>query len=101
MSMFSVIATFAPAIGPALGGWLTNHFSWQAIFYVNAIPSVLAFTLISQSIQHPKINWKIIRQGDFVGVISVMLFLGALEVILEKGREESWFDSNMILRFQQ
>ncbi|WP_067342891.1 DHA2 family efflux MFS transporter permease subunit [Marinomonas spartinae] len=96
MSMFSVIATFAPAIGPALGGWLTNHFSWQAIFYVNAIPSVLAFTLIYQSIQHPKVNWKIIRQGDFVGVISVMLFLGALEVILEKGREESWFDSNMI-----
>ena len=96
MSLFSIIATFAPAIGPAIGGWLTEHFSWHAIFYVNVLPSVVAWVLIQRSMKHPIINWQIIRQGDFVGVVSVMMFLGTLEVILEKGGDENWFDSRMI-----
>ncbi|NUW70256.1 MDR family MFS transporter [Vibrio coralliilyticus] len=96
MSLFSIIATFAPAIGPAIGGWLTEHFSWHAIFYVNVLPSVVAWALIQRSMKHPIINWQIIRQGDFVGVVSVMMFLGTLEVILEKGGDENWFDSRMI-----
>ncbi|MYM59060.1 DHA2 family efflux MFS transporter permease subunit [Vibrio sp. OCN044] len=96
MSLFSIIATFAPAIGPAVGGWLTEHFSWHAIFYVNVFPSVLAWVLIQRSMKHPIIDWKIIRQGDYLGVVTVMVFLGTLEVILEKGGDENWFDSRMI-----
>ncbi len=96
MSLFSIIATFAPAIGPALGGWLTEHLSWHAIFYINALPSIIAFTLISRSMISPKINWQVIRHGDFLGVLSVVLFLGCLEVVLEKGGQENWFDSQMI-----
>ena len=74
MSLFSIIATFAPAIGPAVGGWLTEHFSWHAIFYVNVFPSVLAWVLIQRSMKHPIIDWKIIRQGDYLGVVTVMVF---------------------------
>lgn len=52
--------------------------------------------LIHYALKHPVIDWNIIRRGDFVGIISVMLCLGALEVILEKGGEENWLESNMI-----
>ncbi|MGL4486069.1 MAG: MDR family MFS transporter [Yersinia sp. (in: enterobacteria)] len=96
MSLFSIIGTFAPAVGPALGGFLTDNFSWHAIFYINVIPSILSWGLIYYASKHPTINWSIIRHGDFVGIISVMLFLGALEVILEKGGTENWLESNMI-----
>ncbi|MBE4976041.1 MULTISPECIES: MDR family MFS transporter [Serratia] len=96
MSLFSIIGTFAPAVGPALGGWLTDNFSWHAIFYINAIPALLSWGLIHYALKHPVIDWNIIRRGDFVGIISVMLCLGALEVILEKGGEENWLESNMI-----
>ncbi|NLU15428.1 MAG: multidrug efflux MFS transporter [Serratia liquefaciens] len=96
MSLFSIIGTFAPAVGPALGGWLTDNFSWHAIFYINAIPALLSWGLIQYALKHPTINWNIIRHGDFVGIVSVMLCLGALEVILEKGGEENWLESNMI-----
>nr|WP_284676478.1 DHA2 family efflux MFS transporter permease subunit [Vibrio sinus] len=96
MSLFSIIATFAPAIGPALGGWLTEHFSWHAIFYINVLPSVIAWILIYRSIKHPSIDWKILRKGDFLGVASVTLFLGCLEVILEKGQDKYWFQSTLI-----
>ncbi|MCG8155394.1 multidrug efflux MFS transporter [Brenneria goodwinii] len=96
MSLFSIIGTFAPAVGPALGGWLTDNFSWHAIFYINAIPAVLSWGAIHYALKYPAINWDIIRRGDFVGIFSVMLCLGTLEVILEKGGEEHWLESNMI-----
>ncbi|MFI8415592.1 MDR family MFS transporter [Serratia sp. NPDC078593] len=96
MSLFSIIGTFAPAVGPALGGWLTDNFSWHAIFYINALPALLSWGLIHYALKHPTINWNIIRHGDFIGIVFVMLFLGTLEVILEKGGQENWLESNMI-----
>ncbi|WP_199911712.1 DHA2 family efflux MFS transporter permease subunit [Dongshaea marina] len=96
MSLFSIIATFAPALGPALGGWLTENLSWHAIFYINFIPAVTSLGLIWYSMKHPKIDWKTLKNGDFIGIVSIMLCLGCLEVILEKGGDKNWFDSNMI-----
>ncbi|WP_231853022.1 MDR family MFS transporter [Xenorhabdus poinarii] len=96
MSLFSIISTFAPAVGPALGGWLTDKLSWHAIFYINAIPALLSYILISYSLKYQKINWNAIRTGDFVGVFSMMLCLGALIVVLEKGSMLNWFESDMI-----
>ncbi|MDE1476373.1 multidrug efflux MFS transporter [Xenorhabdus bovienii] len=96
MSLFSIISTFAPAVGPVLGGWLTENLSWHAIFYINAIPALLSWVLINYSLKHQSINWNIIRTGDFVGIISIMLCLGTLIVILEKGSTENWLESDMI-----
>ncbi|CAG9001593.1 MAG: Colistin resistance protein EmrB [Candidatus Celerinatantimonas neptuna] len=96
MAMFSVVATFAPAIGPALGGFLTANFSWHAIFYINLIPGMIALFLISQGIPKESARWSIIRNGDFLGVVFVTLFLGTLEVILERGGDDGWLKSNLI-----
>ncbi|WP_299491649.1 DHA2 family efflux MFS transporter permease subunit [uncultured Shewanella sp.] len=96
MTMFSVVSTFAPAIGPSLGGWLTSHFSWNMIFYVNVLPGLIAAGLIYQGMLFNKVRWEVIRAGDFIGIISVMLFLGSLEIILEKGGTDYWFQSALI-----
>ncbi|WJY13815.1 DHA2 family efflux MFS transporter permease subunit [Pectobacteriaceae bacterium CE90] len=96
MSLFSIISTFAPAIGPAMGGWLTDSFSWHAIFYINAVPALLAFGLISYGLKHPPIRWQVIRDGDYTGIVTGMLWLGTLEVILEEGRNKGWLESDLI-----
>ncbi|OTA14405.1 multidrug resistance translocase [Xenorhabdus vietnamensis] len=96
MSLFSIISTFAPAVGPALGGWLTENLSWHAIFYINAVPALLSLILINCSLKYQEINWNVIRTGDFVGIVSIMLCLGSLIVVLEKGSIVNWFESDMI-----
>ncbi|CAM3687528.1 DHA2 family efflux MFS transporter permease subunit [Xenorhabdus thuongxuanensis] len=96
MSLFSVISTFAPAVGPALGGWLTENLSWHAIFYINAVPALLSLVLINCSLKYQEINWNVIRKGDFIGIISIMLCLGSLIVVLEKGSILNWFESDII-----
>ncbi|WP_241650055.1 MDR family MFS transporter [Rosenbergiella collisarenosi] len=97
MAMFSVLATFAPAIGPALGGFLTEHLSWRALFYINLPPAVLAMGLIGYGTAKPDIRWQIIRQGDVGGIICSIVWLGCLEVVLEEGRHFGWMDSNLII----
>ena len=97
MAMFSVLATFAPAIGPALGGYLTDHLSWRALFYINLPPALLAMALIDYGTRRPKINWQIIRQGDVGGILCSILWLGCLEVVLEEGRHFGWLDSSLII----
>lgn len=96
MTLFSIVATFAPAIGPSLGGWLTETFSWHAIFYINAVPAVFACMLIGYGRPRPPIRWEVIRSGDFIGIISAILWLGSLEVVLEEGRSLYWLDSTLI-----
>ncbi|CAG8998981.1 MAG: Colistin resistance protein EmrB [Candidatus Celerinatantimonas neptuna] len=96
MAMFSVVSTFAPAIGPAIGGWLTDNFSWHMIFYINVLPGFISAFLISQGSRFRRIRWNVVLGGDFLGVVSVMLFLGALEVVLEKGSKSNWFSSDLI-----
>lgn len=96
MSLFSIVGTFAPAIGPSLGGWLTEAFSWHAIFYINAVPAVFASTLIAYGMQRPPVRWEVIRHGDFIGILTAMLWLGCLEVVLEEGRSLYWLDSTLI-----
>ncbi|KLU15848.1 DSBA oxidoreductase [Xenorhabdus sp. GDc328] len=96
MSLFSIVGTFAPAIGPSLGGWLTETFSWHAIFYINAVPAIFAYCLINYKRKRPPICWQVIRDGDFIGILTAMLWLGSLEVVLEEGRNLYWLDSNLI-----
>ncbi|WP_338803447.1 DHA2 family efflux MFS transporter permease subunit [Xenorhabdus griffiniae] len=96
MSLFGIVSTFSPAIGPSLGGWLTETFSWHAIFYINAVPAVFACSLINYGMKRPPIRWLVILDGDFIGILTAMLWLGSLEVVLEEGRSLHWLDSNLI-----
>jgi DHA2 family multidrug resistance protein len=95
----------APVVGPTLGGWLSDNLSWQWCFLINVPVGVIALALISLLLQEsPTARAELRRrqQGvrfDVVGFILVATFLGALEVVLDRGLEDDWFGSPFIVTF--
>ena len=94
-ALFGVGAVLGPAIGPTLGGYLTDTFSWPAIFFIN-VPLVLLSIVLTQAF----ISETAVPQGagsiDFVGLGSVAVWLGTLQVVLQEGQRNGWFESPMI-----
>ena len=95
-ALFGMTATLAPAIGPALGGWLTDHFGWQWNFYVNVIPGVLMFFAIFFAIDKEPMKLDQLRDGDWWGIGSMAIGLGSLIAMLEEGQRKDWFGSPFV-----
>lgn len=95
---FALAATFAPAIGPTVGGWLTENYRWQFIFYVNVIPGILMLGAIWYGLQAQPLQLKLLKKGDWGGILAMMIGLGCLEVVLEEGNRQDWFGSALITR---
>ena len=95
-AMFGMTATLAPAIGPALGGWLTDHFGWEWNFYVNFIPGALMFFSIYCAIEKKPMKLDQLRHGDWWGILCMAIGLGALIAMLEEGQRKDWFGSPFI-----
>jgi DHA2 family multidrug resistance protein len=98
MAIFAVTATFAPSIGPAIGGWLTDSFGWQYIFYLNIIPGILFATILSITLTREPMRMDLLKDGDWLGILTMALGLGCLEVVLEEGNRKDWFGSELITR---
>src|SRR5262249_51840312 len=87
-------------IGPTLGGWITDNFTWRWIFFINIPVGILSILLTSRLIQDPphlKRRKLSETKIDYVGLGFVALGLGALQIVLDKGQREDWFESNYIL----
>jgi MFS transporter, DHA2 family, multidrug resistance protein len=100
-AVFGVAVVVAPVVGPTLGGWLSDNLSWQWCFLINAPVGVLAMALIAAILSEPK-RQPSQQQGhgfDVIGFILVATFLGALEVVLDRGLEDDWFASTFIVTF--
>jgi len=100
-ALFGVAVVVAPVVGPTLGGWISDNWSWQWCFLINAPVGVLAMTLIRVLLREPK-RQPSQQQGhgfDVIGFILVATFLGALEVVLDRGLEDDWFASTFIVTF--
>jgi MFS transporter, DHA2 family, multidrug resistance protein len=100
-ALFGVAVVVAPVVGPTLGGWLSDNWSWQWCFLINAPVGVLAMALIAVLLREPNR-----RQSqppghgfDVIGFLLVATFLGALEVVLDRGLEDDWFASPFIVTF--
>jgi DHA2 family multidrug resistance protein len=104
-AVFGVAVVVAPVVGPTLGGWLSDNISWQWCFLINAPVGVLAMALISVILHEPataRADGRQQRQGsgfDVVGFMLIATFLGALEVVLDRGLEDDWFASPFIVTF--
>ena len=96
VSLFGVAATFAPAIGPTIGGWLTEQFSWRFIFYLNIPPGIAAIALQLVSMKRERMRLAELKDGDWPGIAAMAIGLGALTVVLEEGQRHDWLDSPMI-----
>ena len=98
LALFALSATFAPAIGPTIGGYLTENWGWQYIFYVNLVPGVLMLGMLWASLDRAPMNLSLLAKGDWPGIITMSVGLAALQTVLEEGNKEDWFGSDFILR---
>jgi DHA2 family multidrug resistance protein len=98
MAMFAVTAVFAPAIGPTVGGWLTENYGWEYIFYLNLIPGLVLMSAVWYGLNPQPLQLHLLKQGDWWGIISMAIGLGSLQVVLEEGSRKDWFGSALIVR---
>jgi DHA2 family multidrug resistance protein len=97
LALFAVSATFAPAIGPTIGGYLTENFGWQYIFYVNLVPGALMVGMLWFSLDKSPMKLSMLRQGDWPGIATMAIGLSCLQTALEEGNKDDWFGSRFIV----
>ena len=98
-ALYGITAVCAPAIGPTLGGWITDNYSWRWIFYINVPVGILAVLLVSQLVEDPPYLSnikKMTARFDYIGFSLLVIGVGALQVALDKGQEDDWFGSRFI-----
>ena len=98
LALFALSATFAPAIGPTIGGYLTENWGWQYIFYVNLVPGALMIGMLWFSLEAKPMKLSLLREGDWPGVVTMAIGLSALQTVLEEGNKDDWFGSAFIVR---
>ena len=91
-----LIATLAPTVGPTIGGYLTDAFSWHWLFFVNVPPGILVTVAAAWLIDFDKPDTALLDKFDWFGLISMAGFLGALEYVLEEGPRYEWFDDDTV-----
>jgi len=97
IALFGLTATFAPAIGPTVGGWLTDNFSWRYIFYVNLLFGPAAVALQLGAFDRTPARWRELLKGDWLGIGLMAMGLPALTFVLEEGQRKDWFGSDIIV----
>jgi MFS transporter, DHA2 family, multidrug resistance protein len=98
LAMFAMSATFAPAIGPTIGGYLTETYGWQYIFYVNLVPGAIMLAALLPSLPRAPMQLGLLRDGDWTGIATLAIGLGSLQTVLEEGNKDDWFGSPFIVR---
>lgn len=94
MAMWGVGVTLGPVLGPLLGGWLTENYSWNWVFFINVPIGIIAFLGLSASMPETRPHN---QPFDFTGFISLSLFMGALQLCLDRGELKDWFSSPEII----
>ena len=98
LALFALSATFAPAIGPTIGGYLTETWGWQFIFYVNVVPGAIMIGMLYFSLESKPMKLSLLREGDWPGIITMAVGLSALQTVLEEGNKDDWFGSPFIVK---
>src|ERR1700690_2131778 len=102
-AVYGIAVVVAPTIGPWLGGWITDNYSWRWIFYINIPVGIISLILTNFLISDPpymkKANLKTGFRIDYIGIGLISLGLGSMQIILDKGERDDWFSSNFIVAF--
>lgn len=97
--MIGLVATMAPTLGPTLGGWLTQSFSWHWLFLANVLPGIAVTSLVWTLVDVDKPNPALRRGFDFLGLGLMAAFLGSLEFVVEEGPRQDWFEDEYVAVF--
>ena len=96
LALLAMVTVVAPIAGPILGGWITDNYSWPWIFFINVPIGIFASVVVANQLrgkvektERPKI--------DYVGLITLIIGVGALQIVLDKGNDADWFNSNFII----
>ena len=92
-----LIATLAPTIGPTVGGYLTDAWSWHWLFFINVVPGIIVTIATILLVDFDEPDFALLKNFDWYGLLSMAGFLGALEYVLEEGPRYEWFDDDTIL----
>jgi MFS transporter, DHA2 family, multidrug resistance protein len=97
LAIYSIAAIFAPSIGPALGGYFSDTFGWQSIFFVSLPAGAAMVGMLWYALEPAPRQWHLLRQGDWLGMLTMAAGLGCLETVLEEGEKNDWFGSPFIV----
>ncbi len=101
-SLYGIVTVLAPSVGPTLGGWITDNYSWNWIFYINIPVGLLALALTQRLVEDPPWNVpdkKNLFKLDYIGMSLLVISMGSLQIMLDKGEENDWFGSHFIVAF--
>jgi MFS transporter, DHA2 family, multidrug resistance protein len=99
-ALYGITTVIAPTVGPTLGGWITDNYTWRWIFFINLPVGILTLFLVLRLVEDPPWAKRLAGAGvkiDYIGVALLALGVGALQVMLDKGQEDDWFGSRFIL----
>ena len=105
-ALYGVAVIVAPTVGPTIGGWITDNFSWHWIFFINVPIGIASLALVHWLVVEPEMLERERRERlsgglriDWIGFALIAVTLGALEVVLDRGQIDDWFKSNLIIAF--
>jgi DHA2 family multidrug resistance protein len=99
LALFGFTATFGPSIGPTIGGYLTDNYGWQWIFFVNIPPGLALIAIVWTCLEQDPMRLELIHDMDYFGIVTMAIGLGSLEYVLEEGERKDWFGNPYIFRF--
>src|ERR1700739_1231681 len=98
-AMYGVTVVVAPTVGPVLGGWITDNYSWRWIFFINGPVGIMTIAAVRRIIEDPPYPLQKLGKAvkvDYIGISLLVLGISALQVLLDKGQEDDWFGSHFI-----
>ena len=96
LALLAMVTVVAPIAGPILGGWITDSYSWPWIFFINVPIGLFAAAVVRQQMRTRPVSTS--RQPmDYIGLLSLIIGVGALQIVLNKGNDLDWFESNFIV----
>src|SRR3954469_23676466 len=99
-AIYGMAIVVAPAIGPTLGGWITDSYSWHWIFFINVPIGIISLLLTQRVVHDPphvlEARKKQAARTDYLGITTIVIGVGLLQYVLDKGEQLEWFDSNLI-----
>ena len=98
LAVYSIAVVFAPSVGPALGGYFSDTFGWQSIFFLSLPSGLVMVAMLWYALESAPRQWHLLRQGDWLGMFTMAVGLGCLETVLEEGNKDDWFGSPFIVR---
>jgi DHA2 family multidrug resistance protein len=96
MAIFGIGVVCAPIIGPTLGGWITDSYSWRWIFFINIPVGILSLILTEMFVMDPPYLRRDVTRVDYLGLGMLVIGIGALQLVLDRGQKEDWFETSWI-----